>query len=133
MTNQTAAEVLGPAAVVPLTEQQPPAKLIVDPPLPAALSQGAVVIQYRTENLRIASVYGPKAADISPRIGHLHVIVDGAPWHWADASNEPLIIVGLPPGPHKVEIVLANPNHQPLDRTVVEFVMPNAGGAKGHH
>jgi hypothetical protein len=67
-----------------------------------------------------------KALEVSPRIGHIHVVVDDAPWHWADASGEQLIIVGLPPGPHKVEITLANANHQPLDRASVSFIIPEA-------
>jgi hypothetical protein len=121
---ETAAEVLGPAAVVPLTTPQPPARIIVDPPLPGPLSQGMVFIQYRAENLRIVPVFGPKALDVSPRIGHIHVVVDDAPWHWADASGEQLIIVGLPPGQHSVAIALANANHQPLDRASVTFTVP---------
>src|SRR3984893_9729849 len=79
---QTAGEVLGPAGVVPLTTPQPPAKIIVDPPLAEPLSHGMVFIQYRAENLRIVPVFGPNALDVSPRIGHIHVIVDDAPWHW---------------------------------------------------
>jgi hypothetical protein len=130
---QTAKEILGPAAVVPLTEQQPPAKIIVDPPLAEPLSRGQVFIQYRAENLRIVPVFGPNALDVSPRIGHIHVIVDDAPWHWADTSGEPLILVGLPAGPHKVQIILANANHQPLDRATVEFVVPETNAAKSHH
>jgi hypothetical protein len=129
----TAREVLGPAAVVPLAKQQLPAKIIVDPPLAAPLARGLVFIQYRTENLRIVPVFGPNALDVSPRIGHIHVVVDDAPWHWADASGEPLILVGLPAGPHKVQIILANANHQPLDRAVVEFVVPKGHAAKSHH
>jgi hypothetical protein len=92
---QTAGEVLGPAGVVPLTTPQPPAKIIVDPPLAEPLSHGMVFIQYRAENLRIVPVFGPNALDVSPRIGHIHVIVDDGPWHWADTSGEPLILVGL--------------------------------------
>jgi Family of unknown function (DUF6130) len=130
---QTAKDYLGPAGVVPLTEQQPPAKIIVDPPLAEPLSRGYVFIQYRAENLRIVPVFGPNALDVSPRIGHIHVIVDDAPWHWADASSEPLILVGLPAGPHKVQIILANANHQPLDRATVEFVVPETDAAKSHH
>ena len=130
---QTAKDFLGPAGVVPLTEQQPPAKIIVDPPLAEPLSRGYVFIQYRAENLRIVPVFGPNALDLSPRIGHIHVIVDDAPWHWADASGEPLILVGLPAGPHKVEIILANANHHPLDRATVEFVVPETDAAKSHH
>src|SRR5262245_4551085 len=95
---ESAEEVLGPAAVVPLAEKQPPARLIVDPPLPGPLSKGYVFIQYRAENLRIEPVFGAKALEVSPRIGHVHVVVDDAPWHWADASGEQLILVGLPKG-----------------------------------
>ena len=123
---QTAREVLGPAAVVPLAEKQPPAKIIVDPPLPGPFAHGQVFIQYRAENLRIVPVFGPNALDVSPRIGHIHVSVDDAPWHWADASGEPLILVGLAAGPHKVRITLANANHQPLDEAAVEFVVPES-------
>lgn len=130
---QTAKDVLGPAAVVPLTEQQPPAKIIVDPPLAGPLSRGYVFIQYRAENLRIVPVFGPNALDVSPRIGHIHVTVDDAPWHWADASGDPLILVGLPAGPHKVEIILADANHQPLDRAVIEFAVPEMSTVKGQH
>ena len=131
---QSAREVLGPAGVVPLTTPQPPAKIIVDPPLAEPLSRGAVFIQYRAENLRIVPVFGPNALDVSPRIGHIHVSVDGAPWHWADASGEPLILVGLPAGKHSVEIILANANHQPLDRAVIDFVVPAKGnGADANH
>lgn len=122
----TAADVLGPAAVLPLTAPQPPARIIVDPPLPGPLSEGRVYIQYRAVNLRIVPVFGPKALEVSPRIGHLHIVVDEAPWHWVDASGETLILVGLVPGPHKVEITLANANHQPLDRATVSFTVPEA-------
>ena len=80
-------------------------------PLPEALARGLAVIRYRTENLRIVPVFGPGALDVSPRVGHLHVSVDGSPWHWADASGVPLIIQGLPVGPHKVLVELADPTH----------------------
>jgi len=129
---QSARDVLGPAAVVPLTTPQPPARLIVDPPLPGPLAEGKVFIQYRAENLRIEPVFGPAAIAVSPRIGHIHVSVDGAPWHWADASGDPLILVGLPPGPHQVEIILADPNHRPMDRTTISFNIPPAAQAHAH-
>ena len=47
LDNLSAADVNGPAAVAPLAQPQPPAKLIVDPPLAGPLSKGAVFIQYR--------------------------------------------------------------------------------------
>ncbi|MGV9800758.1 DUF6130 family protein [Mycobacterium sp. NPDC003449] len=122
-----AGDVLGPPGVVPLTAPQPPARLIVDPPIPESLAKGQVFIQYRAENLRIEPVFGPNALDVTPRIGHIHAVVDDAPWHWADGSGEPVILVGLPPGPHKVEIILADANHQPLDRAVQSFVVPDVG------
>ena len=87
-------------------------------------SQDRVVIQYRTENLRIVPVFGPNALDVSPRIGHIHVTVDDSPWRWADASGEPLIINCLPPGPHKVLIELVNANHQTLEKALINFVVP---------
>jgi hypothetical protein len=49
--------------------EQPPAKIIVDQPLAEPLAQGLVVIQYRTENLRIVPVFGPAALAVSPRSG----------------------------------------------------------------
>jgi hypothetical protein len=66
---ETARQALGPAAIVPLAQQQPPAKLIVDPPLAEQVAQGRVLIQYRAENLRIVPVFGSNALDVSPRIG----------------------------------------------------------------
>ena len=120
---QTAREIRGPAGVVPLASE-PPAKIIIDRPLADSLAHGRVVIQYRTENLRIVQVFGPAALDVSPRIGHVHVTVDDAPWRWADASGEPLIINGLRSGPHKILIELVNANHQTLDQGMVNFVIP---------
>ena len=113
------------SAVTQTADPEPAAKIVVDPPLAEPLSRGVVFIQYRTENLQIVPVFGPKALDVTPRIGHLHVAVDGAPWVWAETGGGPLIVAGLPPGPHKVEVTLVNANHQPLDRGVaVEFVIP---------
>jgi hypothetical protein len=129
---QSARDVRGPAPVVPLASE-PAAKIVIDPPLADALSQGRVVIQYRAEHLRIVPVFGPAALEVSPRLGHIHVTVDDAPWRWADASGEPLIINGLPPGPHKVLVELVNANHQTLDQSVVNFVIPEGMVPHSHH
>ena len=129
---QTAREVLGAAALLPL-QNEPPAKIIIDPPLAQALSIGVVVIQYRTENLHIVPVFGPAALAVSPRIGHIHVTVDDAPWHWADASGNPVIINGLPPGRHKILIQLVNADHQPMDQGTVQFTVPKISTEAGHH
>jgi hypothetical protein len=126
---QTAREVRGAAAVEPL-QNELPAKIIIDPPLAEPLSRGRVVIQYRTENLHMAPVFGPAALSVSPRVGHIHVSVDGAPWVWVDASGEPVILAGLPPGPHEVLIELENANHQALDQGVVKFTVPESRMAR---
>ena len=47
-------------AVIPLTTGQPPAKILIDPPLPGPLaSRGVAIIQYCAQNLHIAPVFGP--------------------------------------------------------------------------
>src|SRR5215475_10645605 len=94
-------------AIAQTADMQPAAKIVVDPPLAEPLSRGVVFIQYRTENLQVVPVFGPKAEEISPRIGHLHVAVDGGPSGWANTGG-PIIIFSLPPGPHKVDITLAS-------------------------
>ena len=127
---QTATERCRPAQVIPLTGPEPAAKIVIDPPLADPLaSRGVVVIQYCAENMRIAPVFGPGALAVSPRVGHIHVTVDEAPWHWADASGTPLILRGLPPGPHKVLIELVDANHQPVDKGTVTFDVPKKAAA----
>jgi len=84
-------------AVAQTADPQPAAKIVVDQPLAEPLSRGVVFIEYRTENLQIVPVFGPKALEVSPRIGHLHVAVDGASWVWAETGGGPLIVAGLPP------------------------------------
>lgn len=138
LTSQTSAVWAAETAVartpfLPLASEAP-AKLIVEPPIPERLAAGAVLIPYRTENFRILPVFGPSAVDVSPRAGHLHVTVDDLPWHWADAgANNTIVVVGLPPGPHKVLIELALPDHKVLTGETVAFVVPPTGGAHAGH
>jgi hypothetical protein len=106
---------------------QAPARLVVGSPLADELARGLVVIPYRTENLHIVAVFGPAALAVVPRIGHLHITVDDGPWHWVDASGEPLIIQGLAPGPHRVLIELADPTHHVIDAQTVNLVIPPRG------
>jgi hypothetical protein len=114
------------AAAVESLQKEPPAKIIINPPLAEPLSRGVVFLPYRAENLHIVPVFGTAALAVSPRIGHIHVTVDDAPWHWADASGVPVIISGLAAGRHKILIQLVNANHQPIDEGTVEFTMPAA-------
>jgi hypothetical protein len=105
-------------------EDEPPPRLIVDPPLAEQLAQGRVFIQYRTENLRVVPVFGPGALDVSPRIGHIHVTVDDAPWHFIDASGETVVVVGLKPGAHRILIELADPTHRVIASETIHFTLP---------
>jgi Family of unknown function (DUF6130) len=129
---QSAKDIRGPTPLVAI-ENEPPPKLIVDPPLPEQLVMGLVFIQYTTGNLRVTPVFGKGALDVSPRIGHLHITVDDLPWHFVDASGETVILVGLDPGPHKVLFELADPTHRVITSETVKFVVPvratpHAGG-----
>src|SRR5688572_25210559 len=130
---QSTTEVPAAPAVVPLPASPPGAKIVIDPPLAEPLSRGVVFINYRTENLMLVPVFGPKAVEVVPPIGHLHVALDGASWGWGNTSGEPLIIFGLPAGPHTLQVTLVNPNHQPLGRSVVEFVIPPGDAAPKSH
>jgi Family of unknown function (DUF6130) len=79
------------------------------------------------QNVRILRVFGAGALKASPRLGHLHITVDDLPWWWADASdNNTVDIAGLPPGEHKVKIVLVDANHNVFPEQVVTmtFTVP---------
>ena len=121
---QSAREFRGASPLVAI-ENEPPAKLIVDPPLPDQLAKGFVFIQYRADNVHIVPVFGVGALDVSPRVGHVHITVDDSPWHFVDASGETIIVVGLPPGPHSVLVELADPTHRVIDSKRVEFEVPS--------
>ena len=79
---QSTTEVLAPASAVAPTAPPPAARIAVDRPLAEPLSRGVVFINYRTEHLLLVPVFGPKALEVSPPIGHLHVALDGASWGW---------------------------------------------------
>ena len=124
----------GPAKVIPPSGEEPPAKIFVDPPLPGPLaSRGVAIIHYCAQNLRLLPVFGPTAVTASPRIGHVHARVDGSAWVWAEASGNPVILLGLSPGRHEVLLVLMDANHRKLDAASVAFVVPEKGAAEKHH
>jgi hypothetical protein len=122
---QSAKDACGPTSVIPRTGEEPPAKIVIDPPLAEPLAtRGVAIIQFCAQNLHLVPVFGPNALAVSPRVGHIHVRVDDAPWVWADASGNPIILMGLLPGPHKVLIELEDANHRALDKGIVAFVIP---------
>ena len=125
---QSAKEVRGATPYAEI-QNEPPAKLIVDPPLPDLLAHipSVVWIQYRVENVHIVPVFGKGALNVSPRVGHLHITVDDSPWLWADASDINTVdVAGLPPGPHKIRIDLVDANHEvfPGQSKTVSFTIP---------
>jgi hypothetical protein len=112
-----------PGGLAQLAEQ-PRAKILIDPPQPEPLARGVALIRFRTENLQTVPVFGPAAAAVSPRIGHLHLTLDDASWHWGHTSNDPVIVAVLPPGPHKILFELADANHKVLAQEVLKFEVP---------
>lgn len=74
--------------------------------------------------MRIVTVFGPAALDVSPHHGHVHITVDDGPWHFFDASGETIIVVGLAPGQHRLLVELADPTQRVVDRQTVSFVVP---------
>ena len=122
---QTARDVKGATPLVAIPNE-PPVKLVVDPPVSEQLALGRVFIQYRTENLRILPVFGNAALSVSPRVGHLHYYVDGQSWPIVDTSGETVVLVGLKPGPHTVKLELADATHKPISGAsqLVEFSVP---------
>ena len=131
---QSAKDTCGPTPVIPLASEEPPAKIVIDPPLAGPLaSRGVAIIQYCAQHLHLVPVFGPNALAVSPRVGHLHVRVDDASWVWADASGNPIILMGLSPGSHQVLIELEDANHHTLDKGMVTFVIPAKNAAEEHH
>jgi Family of unknown function (DUF6130) len=121
---QSATEVRIPSPLAGIANEPAP-KLIVAPPLPGPLARGAVLIPFRVENLRILPVLGTAARNVSPRVGHVHVTVDDLPWRWAHFDDTNTVVVnGLPPGPHKVLIELADPEHNVITGQTVTFTVP---------
>jgi hypothetical protein len=121
---QVAQDAVRPPAILPLNAEPAP-KLIPYAPLPEPLARGVVIVQFRTENFRVMPVFGKPAVDISPRIGHLHVTVDDAHGTWAHTSEDPIIVVGLTPGPHTLRLELADPSHKILATEVVPVTVPD--------
>lgn len=128
---QSAKDIRGASALIAI-DNEPPVKIIVDPPIAESLAKGLVFIQYRTENLRVLPVFGTGALDVSPRIGHVHITVDDAPWHFVDASGETVILVGLQAGPHKALFELADPTHKVITSATVRFTVPEQPAVAPH-
>jgi hypothetical protein len=44
-----------------------------------------------------------------------------------DTSGETVVLVGLPPGPHRVLFELADPTHRVIASQTVRFTVPDVG------
>jgi hypothetical protein len=98
--------------------------IVIESPAPDSTVGGPAIIVFRTENIRIMSVFAPEDADAgSAPGGHLHVKVDSGAWHWVHSSVDPVVVSGLPPGKHTVRLELADRNHRPLDVKTVTFTI----------
>ncbi|CAG2141215.1 DUF6130 family protein [Cupriavidus numazuensis] len=128
---QTSPDTVRPPAILPL-DSEPAPSLLAYAPLPEPLARGVVIVQFRTEHFRVIPVFGKAAAQVSPRVGHLHVTVDQGPATWAHTSEDPVIVVGLPAGPHKVRLELADPNHKILATEVVAVTVPDLRAPSSH-
>ncbi|OUM03949.1 DUF6130 family protein [Variovorax sp. JS1663] len=129
---QAPSEAGRPAAILPIESEAPPG-LVVYPALPEPLARGVIILQHRTENFRIIPIFGKEASEVSPRVGHLHVTVDDGPGTWAHTSGDPIIVVGLKPGPHKLRVELADPTHKILGSQTVEVTVPEQKAAPHKH
>lgn len=113
-----------PPAVIPV-ESEPRAALHIYPPVPEALARGVVILQFRTEHFRVLPVFGKGALGVSPRVGHLHVTVNGLPLTWAHTSGDPIIVVGLKPGAHEILLELADPAHGIVAAQTAKITLPD--------
>jgi hypothetical protein len=123
-----ATEGISPSPLVVIANEPAP-KLFVEAPLPEPLSRGVALVPYRVEHLRILPLLGADAANVSPRVGHLHVSIDDLPWHWADFSQnaDTIVVAGLPPGQHKLTISLAAAaDHHVYTTRTVTFSVPDS-------
>jgi hypothetical protein len=108
--------------------------LTIQSPTPGEVVEGVSVIRFRAENVSIASPFLPmeKRGGRFPA-GHLHVTVDGAPWHWLHSTSDPVVLTPLPAGEHIVALELAGADHRPLDARSVRFtVVARAAPAMVH-
>ena len=68
--------------------------------------------------------FGKAAVDVPPRLGHFHVTIDDWKGTWAHTSDDPIMLVGLTPGTHKILLEVADPTHKILTSTIVSSTVP---------
>ena len=102
-------------------DAQQSAHLLAGAALAGPLTKGLVVIAFSTENIELVAKYGEAAQAITPRIGHLHISVDDAAWHWVHSNNEPVVVQGLATGSHRITLELMDANHGLIETKTIAF------------
>lgn len=122
-----AASSIGQADAGNIGEEAAP-RLILSAPRADFLEKGIVYLPFRVENMTLlpiyAEIHGEEATKLRPRIGHLHVKVDGNEWSWIHALTDPVYFSTLPPGIHQVSVELADAAHNVIETQAVQLVVP---------
>lgn len=71
-----------------------------------------------------AEIHGEEVVKLKPKIGHLHVMVDGNAWSWIHASTDPIYFSTLPPGVHHLKVELADAAHNVIETQTIRLVVP---------
>lgn len=108
--------------------------LVIQSPAFGDTIRGVAIIRFLAGDVALTSPF----ATVTPRAplvaAHLHVTVDGAPWHWVHASADPVVITPLSPGEHTVSLELAGADHRPLLETrTVRFTVVSRAVATTDH
>lgn len=103
-------------------------KLILSAPRADFLQKGYVYVPFRVENMTIlplyAEIHGEEVTHLKPKIGHLHVKVDGNQWSWIHAQTDPIYFSTLPSGVHHLSVELADAAHTVIETQTMELVVP---------
>ena len=108
-------------------------KVVIDSPTDGKTVQDLVLIKFHTENVRIESPFAEPADTARANVGHLQLIVDGSSWHRIYSTPHPVVIAGLGPGAHRVELVLADSRHKALDSKTVQFTIQEKNAISLRH
>jgi hypothetical protein len=98
--------------------------LTIQSPAAGEIVKGVAIIRFQVENVSITSPFAATGTQRGalPAV-HVHVTVDGTPWHWVHSSADPVVVTPLPAGEHTVALELAGADHRPLVARSVRFTV----------
>jgi hypothetical protein len=103
-------------------------KLTLFEPDAEILKGGYVYLSFRVENMIVLPLYseiaGSEVTDLKPKVGHLHVSVDGSEWSWIHASTDPIYLGKLSRGAHTIKVELADASHKVFDVKTMHLFAP---------